>query len=120
MRPFHLPIPMAPGRVRAWAARAEARLREARTERREIHGLRVSVLRDATYTDAAPLWARIEAALDLVAAYRPVWIRSMRRMGVETRVESTPGTRAKLIAGQVSVLDAYFVANFLPAQIASS
>ncbi|HWK90325.1 MAG TPA: hypothetical protein VNP72_10025 [Longimicrobium sp.] len=111
---------MPPRRAQGWAERAEVRLREARTERRELHGLRVSVVRDETYTDAAPLWAKVGEALDLVAAHRPVWIRSMRRLGVETVVERTPGTRARLVEGKTSILDAYFVAEFLPAQIASS
>jgi hypothetical protein len=88
--------------------------------RDEMHGIAVSIRHDSREHDPRLLRAKLGEALGLIAAHAPVWIARMRRMGVRIHVERTPGTRAKLVDGKVSVLDSYFVHAFLPAQIASS
>jgi hypothetical protein len=106
-------------RVAAHLRRWIARLQDASTERRELCGLEISIL-PASRDEPEELWRKLEDALRLIATHAPVWIARMRRLGVRIHVQRTPGTRAKLVAGQVSVLDSYFVANFFPAQVASS
>lgn len=87
--------------------------------RRVRHGIALSV--DAQGgEDVDALWRSLDAALELVAAHRPVWLARMRRMGTQVIVRRTPGTRARLVDGRLAILDSYFVASFLPAQVAAS
>jgi hypothetical protein len=89
-----------------------------RAEHRERHGVALAV--EAEADEAEALWRRLDAALELIAAHRPVWLARMRRMGTRVLVRRTPGTRARLVDGELAILDSYFVATFLPAQVAAS
>jgi hypothetical protein len=97
-----------------------AGLIDSLAESRRLHGIPVSVYRDSSKYDPEAIWAGLGAALDLIAAYKPVWIARLEELGVRIHVQTTPGTRAKLVGGDLAVLDSYFVSSFLPAQIASS
>jgi hypothetical protein len=96
------------------------RLTESLTERRQLHGIRVSVLDNSSKYDVKEIWARLVDALDLIAVHRPIWIGRMHRLEVGIHVRVTPGTRAKLLSGKLAVLDSYFVSSFPPAQTAAS
>lgn len=77
------------------------------------------------YIEAAPLdtkdlWPKLEAALDLIAQHSPVWLRRMQRVNNTIHVRRIPGTRAMLVENTFTLLDPYLLADFLPAQIASS
>ncbi len=89
-------------------------------EHRRMHGIPVSVRPSSAEADPRVPLATLGAAMDLVALYKPEWIRRMRRMGLRIDVLSTPGTRAKLIDATTAVLDEYFVTRFLPSQVAAS
>ncbi|HEX8272789.1 MAG TPA: hypothetical protein VF615_09050 [Longimicrobiaceae bacterium] len=89
-----------------------------RAEHRERHGVALAV--EADGDEAEALWRRLDAALELIAAHRPVWLARMRRMGTRVLVRRTPGTRARLVDGELAILDSYFVSTFLPAQVAAS
>jgi hypothetical protein len=101
-------------------ARIKAWLIEARTERREYRGVSLSMYIDSAPLDTAALWPQLYAALDLIAAHTPVWLRRMHQMGNSINIRRIPGTRARLINGNETLLDPYLLADFLPAQIASS
>lgn len=98
--------------------RAPAGAATDRAEHRERHGIALSVDVEADEADA--LWRKLDAALGLIAAHRPVWLARMRRMDTRVLVRRTPGTRARLVNGDLAILDSYFVATFLPAQVAAS
>jgi hypothetical protein len=99
---------------------ARARLAESLTDRRTLHGLPVSILHNSVECERENLWSNLTAALEVIAEFKPIWISRMRVHGVKIRVQSTPGTRAKLLPGPTTVLDCYFVGSHRPAQIASS
>jgi hypothetical protein len=90
------------------------------TERRERHGIALSMFIEFAPLDTNDLWPRLDAALDLIATHSPIWLKRMRRLGNSIDVRRIPGTRAMLTGGRSTVLDPYLLANFLPAQIASA
>ena len=101
-------------------ARIKARLIEARTERREYRGISLSMYIGSAPLDTAQLWPKLYAALDLIGDHTPVWLRRMQQMRNSINIRRIPGTRARLINGNETLLDPYLLADFLPAQIASS
>jgi hypothetical protein len=107
-------------RIGAYLRRSHAQVADELTDRLEAHGLELSVCNLLANYDSVRLQAKLQEALELIAVHAPVWIRRMQRLGVRIHVERTPGTRAKLLEGQLAVLDSYFVSTFLLAQIASS
>jgi hypothetical protein len=100
--------------------RIKEKLVEARTERRDYRGIALSMYIDSKPLDTAQLWPKLYAALDLIGEYTPVWLRRMQQMRNSVNIRSIPGTRARLINGNETLLDPYLLADFLPAQIASS
>lgn len=107
-------------RIAAWVGRVRRRVVDLLTERRERHGIALSLYIEAAPLDAKQLWPKLEAALDLIAQHSPIWLRRMRRMGNTVHVRRIPGTRARLVDNCRTILDPYLLANFLPAQIAAS
>jgi hypothetical protein len=89
-------------------------------EQRERHGIALSMYIENAPLETGELWPKLEAALDLIAEHSPTWIRRIRRVRNTVHVRRIPGTRARLAPGQFTLLDPYLLANFLPAQIASS
>ena len=109
-------------RFQAWLRQARLSAILDAAQRRERHGIALS-LHGAAPGETERLWLSLEAALDLIAAHQPVWIERMRRLGTPVHVRRTPGTRARLVTvGEEhrTILDSYFVASFLPAQVAAS
>lgn len=90
------------------------------TQKRERHGVPLSLYIGTTPLDSDELWPKLEAALDLIAAHSPQWLRRMRAIDNSINVRRIPGNRARLEPGQRTILDPYLLANFTPAQIASS
>lgn len=90
------------------------------TEKRERYGIPLSLYIGTTPLDSRDLWRKLEAALGLIAQHSPQWLRRMRAAGNSINVQRIPGNRARLEAGQRTILDPYLLANFSPAQIASS
>jgi hypothetical protein len=107
-------------RVEKWTTRIRRRVIDLLTQRRERHGIALSMYIEAAPLDTQQLWPQLEAALDLIAHHSPSWLRRMRRMGNTVDVRRIPGTRARLIENRRTILDPYLLANFLPAQIAAS
>lgn len=106
-------------RLRLWAA---YRLERLLTVERMLHGIPVHVynLQRDQY-DNALLFQKVEAALDLIAAHRPVWVPRMRRDVSRISVRLYPVCRAAFYhASRSLVLDTYFVATFPVLEIASS
>jgi hypothetical protein len=90
------------------------------TERDERHGIELTMFIEAARLDTAELWPKLHAALDLIAEYAPTWLRRMRKIKNSIHVRRIPGTRARLVAGQFTLLDPYLLVNFQPAEIAAS
>jgi len=101
-------------------ASVQRRLVERLTERRERHGIALSLYIETAPLDRKQLWRKLDAALDLIALHSPIWLSRMRRTGNTIDVRRIPGTRARLVDGRRTILDPYLLADFLPAQIASS
>ena len=88
--------------------------------RRTIRGVSV-VARRSPELGWNEIFGGIEAALGLVAAHHPVWLRRMRRDIAEIRVFRHPPCRGAFDpASRVVILDSYFVCTFPPAMVASS
>src|SRR4051812_2660225 len=90
------------------------------TEHRERHGLALSMYIENAPLDTEDLWPKLDAALDLMAEHTPIWLQRMRQMKNSVNIRRIPGTRAMLTENRFTILDPYLLANFLPAQIASS
>jgi hypothetical protein len=90
------------------------------TERRTVHGLSLSMYIESAPLKTDHLWPKLQAALDLIAAHHPVWIRRMQQMNNSVNIRRIPGTRARLIENHKTILDPYLLADFLPAQVAAS
>ena len=100
-------------RLHAWHAARH-------TERAERHGIQLSMYIEAAPLDTAVLWEKLTAALDLIAAHMPIWVARMRVLRVTIDIRRIPGTRAMLVERTQIILDPYLLADFVPAQIASS
>jgi hypothetical protein len=110
-------------RFYAWLRRARLNAIGEAAQHRERHGVALSLFGMTAPGETDRVWLNLEAALDLIAAHQPVWLDRMRRLGTPVHVRRTPGTRARLVTvgeERWTILDSYFVANFLPAQIAAS
>ncbi len=110
-------------RFHAWLRQARLSAIGEAAQHRERHGIALSLFGATAGGETDGTWLNLEAALDLIAAHRPVWLERMRRLGTPVHVRRTPGTRARLVtAGEerLTILDSYFVASFLPAQVAAS
>jgi hypothetical protein len=90
------------------------------TQKRERHGLPLSLYIGTTPLDRRELWQRLDLALDLIAAHSPQWLRRMRAINNSIHIRRIPGNRARLAQGQRTILDPYLLANFPPAQVAAS
>jgi len=90
------------------------------TEKRERHGIPLSMYLGTLPLSSGDLWPKLEAALDLVAQHTPAWLPRMRAMSNEIHVRRIPGNRARLEQNRLTILDPYLLANFPPAQIAAS
>ena len=90
-----------------------------KTEHRKRHGIALSMYIESAPLDTDDLWPKLEAALDMIAEHSPAWIRRMQKTGISINTRRIPGTRA-LMQYPNMYLDPYLLANFLPAQIASS
>ena len=104
----------------SWLRQAHQYSVREHTQHRERYGIPLSVYNGTAGTETDNLWCQLEAALDLIASYSPIWLRRMERMENRVHIRRTPGTRAKLVDEHWTILDSYFVDNFFPAQIASS
>ena len=93
---------------------------KALTQERERHGIALSMYIGGLPLDRAALWPKLFEALDLIHTHSPTWIRRMREMNNSIHVRRIPGNRARLEGGRFTILDPYLLANFPPAQIASS
>jgi hypothetical protein len=89
-------------------------------ERRVRHGIALSLYIEFARLDKAALWRKLEEALDLIAQHRPIWIKRMVQLQNSVNVRRIPATRAMLTDGRFTILDPYLLADFQPAQIASS
>lgn len=110
-------------RLYDWLRRARLNAAGEAAQHRERHGIALSLFGVTDLGEADRVWPNLEAALDLIAAHQPVWIGRMRRLGTPVHVRRTPGTRARLVSvgdERWTILDSYFVATFLPAQVAAS
>jgi len=110
-------------RFYAWLGQVQLNAIREAAQHRERHGIALSLFGVADPGEADGIWRNLDAAIDLIAAHQPVWTRRMRRLGTPVHVRRTPGTRARLVTvgeERRTILDSYFVASFLPAQIAAS
>lgn len=89
------------------------------TEHRTRHGIAMSMYIEAAPLETRNLWSKLEAALDIIDEHSPVWIRRMVKTGISIHTRRIPGTRAMMQYPNM-YLDPYLLANFRPAQIASS
>ncbi|HEY0674533.1 MAG TPA: hypothetical protein VGD27_19810 [Longimicrobiales bacterium] len=103
-----------------WRAKLRARVVDALTQHRERHGIKLSMYIENAPLREADLWPKLEAALDLIATHRPIWLERMRRTQNSINIRRIPGLRAQLRPGSRTILDPFLLANFEPAQIASS
>ena len=106
--------------IREVAARAEAARVRSASERRRMHGMEVWVMNDHLHASTAEMFAKVAAALDLVADVQPWRIGAMGRDFSRIFVRQNTGVRAMFDVDRSCVLDTYFVAKFTPAQVASS
>jgi hypothetical protein len=90
------------------------------TQKRERHGIEMTMYIGSIPLDRAELWPKLYAALDLIATHSPLWITRMKEMDNSINVRRIPGNRARLEQNRLTILDPYLLANFAPAQIASS
>lgn len=90
------------------------------TQKRERHGISLTMYVGGLPLDRAQLWPKLYEALDLIQEHSPAWIRRMREMNNSIHVRRIPGNRARLEGVRFTILDPYLLANFPPAQIASS
>jgi hypothetical protein len=90
------------------------------TQERERHGIPLTMYIGTTPLNTKELWPKLEAAMDLIAEHSPIWLERMRKMNNTVNVRRIPGNRARLIQERLTILDPYLLANFPPAQIASS
>jgi hypothetical protein len=90
------------------------------TQKRERHGLELTMYIGSLPLDRNELWSKLYAALDLINTHTPAWIRRMQEMNNSINVRRIPGNRARLEQNRLTILDPYLLANFAPAQIASS
>jgi hypothetical protein len=107
--------------LRRLAAAVEAGLDDRLHERRRtIHGIPVVARRTREFGWDA-IFRGMEAALGMVAAHHPVWLRRMSRDVAEIRVFRHPPCRGAFDpAARVVILDSYFVSTFPVATVASS
>jgi hypothetical protein len=90
------------------------------TQKRERHGIHLAMYVGGLPLNREQLWPKLYEALDLIETHSPAWIRRMREMNNEVHVRRIPGNRARLEQERLTILDPYLLANFAPAQIASS
>lgn len=102
------------------AARVRDALLDAATERRQMHDIEVWVLNDHEHASTEAMFDKVAAALDLIASVQPWRVRAMRQDFARIFVRQNTGTRAMFEHVGNCVLDTFFVANFTPAQVASS
>lgn len=101
-------------------ARVQAAAAHADPDRRRMHGIEVVVRNDHLHASTAAMFAKIQAALDLIARVRPWRIPMLRRDFARIVVRQNTGCRAMFEHSGNCVLDTFFVATFAPAQVASS
>jgi hypothetical protein len=88
--------------------------------RRMMHGMEVWVLNDHLHATDEEMFAKIAAALDLVARVQPWRIPMLRRDFARIVVRQNTGVRAMFEHAGNCVLDTYFVAKFAPGQVGAS
>lgn len=96
------------------------KLVRAASARRTIHGIPVWVLNDGEYATDDALFDKAGAALDLIVAYQPWRIGSMRKDFGRIFIRRNEGCRAMFDLERSCVLDNFFVATFAPQQVAAS
>jgi hypothetical protein len=98
----------------------QRRFERALVQWRTRHDITMSMYIEAAPLDYDELWSNLESALDLIAEFRPAWIKRILQMNTTIHVRRIPGTRARFSEGKFIILDPYLLADFLPAQIAAS
>jgi hypothetical protein len=110
--------------IRRWMERAAASLGldslAPDPRRRMMRGIEVWVLNDHLHATDEAMFARIAAALDLIAGAQPWRIPMLRRDFAGIVVRQNTGCRAMFEHSGNCVLDTFFVAKFAPGQVASS
>lgn len=110
--------------IRQWIQdalhRVQRAVEDAATDRRRMHGIEVVVQNDYLHASTGAMFDKIQAALDLVAEFRPWRIPMLRRDFTRIVVRQNTGCRAMFEHSGNCVLDTFFVATFAPAQVASS
>jgi hypothetical protein len=106
--------------MEAAAARLRDALLDAATERRLMHGVEVWVMNDHEHASTEAMFAKVAAALELIASVQPWRLGTMRRDFARIFVRQNTGVRAMFEHVGNCVLDTFFVANFTPAQVGAS